>query len=423
MPTWHSSTATVPPQVMQVCPAMSQRSGDKRESSGKPAGSAPAQTRLVDWWNRGAGLKLKELLEEKSKRVEKLAKEIEVKDSKTIRNWIRADHRPTNENLGVLCQALGVTMEVFRLAAKTLVAESTRPTTSHPHAALLSLLEREALADSTANLEFLAPPGYLKTEALKDLERRLRSTHKCVYARAPDAANFASFWATVADKFQHRHVRLSAHFTDRYDAISEGVEGLRCVLLVDGADRWIFQQRYGFDDARTWLSRLVGLPCLVIVAGTVSLNDVIPLSGGPESGDQVRTLEVPLNDAWETWSACLRDDRGITSAAHARKVEKWSMGHPGVYLRAVDSLRQDDVEHVRKVVGAQHHAVGRLILDRLPVRLRQLLERDGGTSLVPTSRDARALLKGRILLEDRGRVGPAIAAWQAAWTDQGVQSV
>jgi|GEM_PF-6929519 len=76
--------------------------------------------RLVEFWNEGAAALLRNTLEERGLRVEKLAESLDV-EPRTIRNWMRTDKQPTRpyiQNLHDLSAELGLSVDAFRAAAR-----------------------------------------------------------------------------------------------------------------------------------------------------------------------------------------------------------------------------------------------------------------------------------------------------------------
>lgn len=381
------------------------------------------QHRQLDWWNEATGRALYRLMEAtmspedlqavtETRPLAEGVRRVRV-HARTIRNWfwVPGQRRsvPTSQRLSVVCEILGVTMDQLRSASADHVAKLVR----HPHSAVTKEVRKSIDAGTTEAVQILAPPGFLKTAVLREVEALATRGRGgvCVYINAPEVANVTEFWNEVARRFQRRGIHLSSD-ADRYYALEEGVEGQECVLLIDGADRWLLESDISRADASNWLSRVEGIPCLTIIAGMIDVNELPLITGGPDSPHYARTIMAEWNDRWVEWASEVQAEFGIADG-DAERLDECAQRHPGAYLTGAIAYRNgDDAE---EVVRDYHLRMAERILRRMSRRFRSFVTGDKLSTLNARSREAAVLLRSGLVVRDKSKVKPAIREWREAW--------
>lgn len=377
-------------------------------------------------WSEAAGDELYDLIyprwtpESVSDKAEENGDEI---DPKTVRNWFWSrrrgkKHCPSKKNLAKVCRVLGIQPDYFRPFIDD--AKLRRAATLHPHSAVSKELKREVDDGGTHVVQLLAPPGYLKTEVLRDLERALKKKRRpCVYIDAASTRNVDDFWQCVAERFQAQHIPIGTpKGLSYYTVLSLGVEGRECVLLIDNADSWLVVTEAPHAEARTWLSSLFEIPCLVVVSGLIDLTHLSLITGGTESDSVPTTLRSAWNDRWNQWTAAICDEAGVRNDETRSRIDFLAQRHPGAFVEGIRAAQHG--EDAEDAILRCHDRTARRILRTISPRLRSLLIGDGLDSLSPLSLEGDVLVRGNVLRRDKNRLRPVIREWGEFWAKKGL---
>ena len=339
--------------------------------------------------------------------------------AKTIRNWYwtkgESDPErifPSTDLLATLCDLLVLPRNYFQpFIDGTYQKRSAR---RHPHNDVLMALQRELNDEATDVVQILAPPGYLKTVVLKDLESRIQreQSYKCIRINANDATGIIQLWSMIADGLVEEGLTVSKPAREDYfTVVSRAVRTTPTVLLIDDCDSWMVNMHISRDDASSLLSRLRDISCLVIVAGFIDIGYLSLITGGPDSFHHPRTLDAMWNDHWKEWTAAVCADYGVSAAKAKADLERGACRHAGAFLHGVraHNAGRDAVDAMREY----HESVGHTILERVGPRLRTMLTGKRLKKLEPRIKEI--LCRGRILVEERGRWRPAIEEWSKVW--------
>ena len=376
-------------------------------------------------WSEAAGDALYDLIypsrtpESVADDVEKSGDEI---DPKTIRNWFWSlrkgkKHSPNKKKLAIVCKVLGIEQDYFRRFIDD--AKLRRAAMQHPHAGVSKELRRTADGGGTHVVQLLAPPGYLKTEVLRELEAALTKMHRpCVYISATSTSNIIDFWQCVAERFQEQHIAVGTPKSANYfNVLGLAVKTRDCVLLIDDADSWLVATEMPHADARTWLACLFEIPCLVIVSALIDLTHLALITGGTESDSVPTTVTSAWNDRWTQWTSALFDEAGIRDDAAKSQIDSWAQRHLGAFIEGV-RVAQDGGD-VKDAIHRYHATTADRILRTISSQLRSLLIGDGLDSLSPGSPEGEVFVRGNVLHRDKKRLRPAVREWGEFWFKKG----
>jgi hypothetical protein len=287
----------------------------------------------------------------------------------------------------------------------------------HPHSGVTAELRRVAESGSTEVVQILAPPGYLKTRVLRDLEKDLRAAQrfKCVSIEAHVAGDANTFWQGIAECLKQEGIDVARpSHNDYYWVVRNALRGRSCVLIIENADSWLVHKQTSFDEAAQWLARLHNVGCLVIVAGFIDLYFLnLITGGGKHSPVPLRSLPVAWNDQWENWTSALCADHGLSKRQTKTELEPLASRHPLAYLEGVQASGRGDDGGA--AVRGHHALIGREILDRVSPTLRAMLTGSRLEKLNRNSREVDMLSRSLILTTNGMTVQPAIADWGDVW--------
>ncbi len=367
--------------------------------------------RNCPWWNAGAMQCLEELKGNLGLTWPDIAEAADVTPD-AVKKW-RNGIKPRERQIVLISEHFGVTVEMFQRAAEGkpyVVPEQNGRNIGHPHSKLREELARFLNQGENAKVEFLMPPGFLRTRVLHKLA--VPADMQNILVPAGGMGSIEEFWTGIATR-----LRLFGydHLGDDYFGVHDSVKGRNCLLAIDDADQFIktlSEQRTATpEQGRRWLKQLSSLPCKVLVAGMFRMQSLIKAAYSLDSDGKFRTLESPWCDEWESWSRWVFQVI-LTARPYGAAIKKAAHRHPVALL---EGARGGPNYAAR--IDETHNATALAILARVPATLKGYFRaEDWG----PMDDDCRLMLREAGFLPKTGetaaKVNPGLLAqWRRHW--------